>query len=250
MKFELSIISANTPPEEEQTMLRTCSAYEMSSTAEVPVPMPRNQSEDNLLTVATESQAPVPKPRPRTQASLDSLTSPSSETAPVLPSQATNGSIPEAVNVPQNAPPAVPAVRPVALAQSDQPEQPPVPKPRKDLIKNVEPSRSAPPAPAPRTTNDGKATGSIGELGSPGMEAPPPPPSVYLGDPGSPPPPPPTEEIVNQFSQQNGMNGPGMDAPGPVVPPRPKTGPTAPPVVPSRSAPPPPVPPRRDLINK
>ena len=234
-------------------MLRTCSAYEMSSAAEVPIPIPRNQSEDNLLTIATEPQAPVPKPRARNQASLDSLTSPTGETAKAamasgIPQNNTmpNNVIEVSADVVQSSnekPPAIPAVRPAALVQNTNTEQPPVPKPRKDLVKStVEPSRPAPTAPAPRPTD-------ISDLGSPGMQAPPPP-STYLGDPGSPPPPPPTEEIVNQFYQQNGMNGPVREAPGPAVPPRPKAGPAAPPTVPSRSAPPPPVPPRRDLMNK
>ena len=232
-------------------MLRTCSAYEMSSAVEVPMPMPRNQSEDNLLTIATEPQAPVPKPRTRNQALLDSLTSPTGETpaAAAASCKLQNDAMPNnaviqvSADVDQGAnekPPALPAVRPAALVQNTSEEQPPVPKPRKDLMKSsVEPSRHVP---APRPTD-------ISNLGSPGMEAPPPP-SAYLGDPGSPPPPPPTEEMVNQFYQQNGMNGLMQEAPGPAVPPRPKAGPAAPPTVPSRSAPPPPVPPRRDLMNK
>ena len=235
-------------------MLRTCSAYEMSSAVEVPMPIPRNQSEDNLLTIATEPQVPVPKLRARNQTSLDSLTSPTGETAttvvaPSIPhndAMANNVIIPVSADVDQGTnekPPAIPAVRPAALVQNINAEQPPVPKPRKDLMKsNVEPSRHASAVPAPRPTD-------ISDLGSPGMEAPPPP-SAYLGDPGSPPPPSPTEEIVNQFYQQNGMNGLMREAPGPAVPPRPKAGPAAPPTVPSRSAPPPPVPPRRDLVNK
>ena len=122
-------------------MLRTCSAYEMSSSAEVPMPMPRNQSEDNLLTIAAESQIPVPKPRARNQASLDSLTSPTGETATaaVASSIPQNDTLPnnvfqvsaDVIQVSNEKPPAIPAVRPAALLQNTNPEQPPLPKPRK-----------------------------------------------------------------------------------------------------------------------
>ena len=249
-------------------MLRTHSAYDMSN-AEVPTLMPRNQSEDNLLTTATKSYAPVPKPRPRTQVSLDSSTSPTWETGSttVEPSLGQNGSIPDVFSsqtvqeaadrapVPGEELTAIPAVRPVVLAQNLNHRQPPVPKPRKDLIKSVvEPCKPAPAASIHQTGSVGSAEsttrGSVSELYNLGMEIPSPPPSSYLGDPGSPPSPPPIEDPLSRFSQQNGVNGPIDDATGPAVPPRPKTGPTAPPVIPTRSAPPPPVPPRRDLINK